>query len=52
MKEFIKLLLICLSGTIFMIGTYYYFNNSICLSEYVAFLITYMIIMCIAANIN
>lgn len=51
MKEFIKLLLICLSGTIFMIGTYYYFNNSICLSEYFTFLITYCFISSIAANI-
>lgn len=52
MKEFIRLMLICLSGTVFMIGTYYYFNNSICLSEYFIFLITYAGIMSVAANIN
>lgn len=52
MKEFIRLLLVCLSGTIFMIGTYYYFNNSIYLSEYIAFLVTYCFIGSIAANIN
>lgn len=52
MKQFIRLLLVCLSGTMFMIGTYYYFNNSICLSEYFTFLITYTLIMSVAANIN
>lgn len=53
MKEFIQLLLICVAGSILMIGTYCYFlQKNICLSEYAAFLITYILIMCIAANIN
>lgn len=52
MKEFIQLILICISGSIFMIGTYYYLDNSICLSEYITFLIAYAGGMSIAANIN
>lgn len=51
MKEFIKLTLICIAGSILMIGTYYFLQKSICMSEYAAFLIAYIIIMSIAANI-
>lgn len=52
MKEFIQLSLICVAGSILMAGTYCYFLQNICLSEYAAFLIAYTFIMCIAANIN
>lgn len=52
MKEFLQLSLICIAGSILMIGTYYFLQKNIYLSEYAAFLITYMIIMCIAANID
>ena len=53
MKEFLQLTLICVAGSILIIGTYYYFlQKSICMSEYAAFLIAYILIMCIAANIN
>lgn len=53
MKEFIQLSLICVAGSILMAGTYCYFlQKSICMSEYAAFLIAYIFIMCIAANIN
>lgn len=52
MKEFIQLSLICVAGSILMIGTYCYFLQMIYLSEYVAFLIAYCIIMSVAANIN
>lgn len=52
MKEFLQLLLICVAGSILMIGTYYFLQKNICLSEYAAFLITYILIMSIAANIN
>ena len=52
MKEFLQLSLICIAGSILMIGTYSYFLQMICLSEYAAFLIAYILIMSIAANIN
>lgn len=52
MKEFLQLTLICIAGSILMIGTYYFLQKNICLSEYAAFLIAYGIIMSIAANIN
>lgn len=52
MKEFIQLSLICVAGSILMIGTYYFLQKSICMSEYAAFLIVYILIMCIAANLD
>lgn len=52
MKEFIQLSLICVAGSILMIGSYCYFLHNICLSECAAFLITYGFIMSIAANID
>ena len=52
MKEFIQLSLICIAGSILMMGTYYYFLQTIHLSEYAAFLIAYVVVMSIAANIN
>lgn len=52
MKEFLQLSLICIAGSILMTGTYYYFLQTIHLSEYAAFLIAYGIIMSIAANID
>lgn len=52
MKEFLQLTLICIAGSILMLGTYYFLQKSICMSEYAAFLIVYCIIMSVAANIN
>lgn len=53
MKEFLQLTLICIAGSILMTGMYcYHFLQTICLSEYAAFLIAYGVVMTIAANIN
>lgn len=52
MKEFLQLTLICIAGSILMLGTYYFLQKNICLSEYAAFLAIYGVVMAIAANID